>query len=442
MFRKSFITFIFVAAVMAIGYSGVIAQTAPVSGMVELKKADGTREPVVGALVEPYRMDIKAGLPAAKTNKRGEFAFAGFPLGGTFVLSVSAPGCAPYTFSNVKAGAEKLLITLSPGDGHKYPEDEVRKNAAAKPTSGGGGGGQPAELTAEQKKAKEELEAKNKEIIAKNEKALKTNEIVAKTVKEGNDAFTAKNYDLAIAKYDEGIAADPEFVGSAPILLNNRSKALTARAVDAYNKAIKMTDVSEKVASYGLAKKDLADATEGFLRSWNILKNAPATDIVDKANYDATRLDTLRSAKDTFWKAVRTEQIDPSVIEAAKILIPEYVNVETDAAKKADANITFADLYRVVGDSDNAIAAYKKILEASPDNQDAMLGAGLSLVNIGYINNDKAKLQDGANLLQKFASVAPDTNKFKADAVALIETLKKEQNVTPQKVPSTPKKKP
>jgi tetratricopeptide (TPR) repeat protein len=184
----------------------------------------------------------------------------------------------------------------------------------------------------------------------------------------------------------------------------------------------------------------MADAADGYLKSWNILKNAAAADIADKANYDATKLNALRGAKDTFWKAVRTEQIDPSVIEAAKILIPEYLTLETDAAKKTEANITFADLYRVVGDSDNAIAAYKKILETSPDDQDAMLGAGLSLVNLGYINNDKTKLQEGANLLQKFASVAPDTNKFKKDALDLIDTLKKEQNVTPQKVTSTKKK--
>jgi tetratricopeptide (TPR) repeat protein len=120
-------------------------------------------------------------------------------------------------------------------------------------------------------------------------------------------------------------------------------------------------------------------------------------------------------------------------------LIPEYLAVETDAAKKAESNLAFADLYRVAGDSENAIAAYKKILETAPDNQDALAGAGLSLVNLGYINNDKTKMQEGANLLQKFASVAPDTHKYKADALGLIETLKKEQNVTPQKV-TTPKK--
>jgi hypothetical protein len=98
-----------------------------------------------------------------------------------------------------------------------------------------------------------------------------------------------------------------------------------------------------------------------------------------------------------------------------------------------------ADLYRVAGDSENAIAEYKKILETSPTDPDAMAGAGLSLVNLGYMNDDKTKLQEGANLLQQFANTAPATHRYKDDAVALIESLKKEQNVTPQKV--TPAKK-
>ncbi len=438
MFRKSFVTILFIIATAFVLNQGVFAQTAPVSGTVELQKADGTREPLAGALIEVYRTDIKSGFPSAKTNKKGEFNFAGVPFGAMFAFAVSAPGCSPTIFPNVKAGQEKLLITLSPGDGSKLSEDEVRKGAAAK---GGSTAVETKELTAEEKKARAELEAKNKEITAKNEKALKTNEIVARAIKEGNDAFTAKNYDLAIAKYDEGIAADPAYVGSAPTFYSNRGAALTTRGVETYNKAVKSTDVSEKVNFLGMARKDFADAAQGYLLGWNVLKNAPAADIVDRNNYEATKLGVLRGAKETFMKAVRTEQVDNAVIEAAKILIPEFLNVETDAAKKAEAALTFADLYRVVGDSENAIAAYKKILETSPDNPDALAGAGLSLVNLGYLNNDKTKLQEGANFLQKFASIAPDTHKFKADAVALIDTLKKESNVTPQKA-GTVKKRP
>ncbi|MEG7679934.1 hypothetical protein U2083_14350, partial [Listeria monocytogenes] len=60
------------------------------------------------------------------------------------------------------------------------------------------------------------------EITAKNEKAAKNYDAVNQLLKEGADAVNAKNYDVAIAKYDEGIAIEPNFVGSTTVLLNNR----------------------------------------------------------------------------------------------------------------------------------------------------------------------------------------------------------------------------
>lgn len=441
MFRKSLISFLFAGIVIFVGGVAVFAQNAPVTGTVEMLKEDGTRVPVEGALVEVFRTDIKASSPPAKTNKRGEFNFAGLQLGWTFILSVSAPGASPNYMPNVKAGQERLLITVTPGDGTKMTEAEVRAQAA-KPRSTATSQ-EAAQNTEEMKKAKAEYDAKVKEVEDKNKKAQATNELVSAALKAGNEAFTAKNMDLAITKYTEGIAADPNFVGSAPIFYNNRGIALKTRAVDNYNVAIKAgSDVTAKIEGFNKAKKDFADAVEGYVNSWNVLKNAPAADITDKASFDSNRMGTLRGAVEVFQMAVRTEQVDPAVIEAAKLLIPEYQANEPDAAKKAAASLALADLYRVVGDSDNAITAYKAILDSSPDNVDALLGAGLSLVNIGYINNDKTKLQEGSNLLQKFVGLAPDTNKFKADAVALIDTLKKEQNVTPQKVTTPAKKKP
>ncbi len=410
------------------GFGSAYAQTAPVTGKVELLKADGTREPVVGALVEPYRSDIKASAPAAKTNGKGEFSFAGMQLGSTFFLAVSGPGISPTYIVDVKAGQERLIITASPGDGTRLTEEQVRLGAAAAKTGG------KAEQTADQKKAQAEYEAQVKEVEAKNQKATKVNEVVGRAIKEGNDAFTAKNYDLAIAKYDEGIQVDPDYVGSAPVFYNNRGAALMARAVATYNTAIKAPDATQKVAGLGSTKKDLTDAAEGYLKSWNVLKKTPPAEVTDKNNYETAKTTSLKGARDIFRIAVRTEQVDPATIEAAKILLPEYISIESDDAAKAEARLIFADLYRVAGDSENAIAAYKKILETSPTDLDAMAGAGLSLVNLGYMNDDKTKLQEGSNLLQQFANSAPASHKYKDDAVALIENLKKEQNVTPQKV--------
>jgi tetratricopeptide (TPR) repeat protein len=430
MFKFFIRSVVFSTLIVLVGVGIATAQTAPVNGKVEIVKEDGTRGPVADALVEPFRMDIKASSPSAKTNQKGEFSFAGFALGASYYLAISGPGIAPTYVPNVKAGQERLLISVQPGDGRRLTEAEVRQLADAPKA----GPGEKAQLTEEQKKAQAEYEAKVKEVEAKNAKAQKVNEVVGRAIKEGNDAFTAKNYDLAISKYDEGIAVDPEYVGSAPVFYNNRGAALLARAVEQYNAAIKNSDVNAKVAGLTSAKKDLAAAADGYLKSWNVLKNAPASEIADKANYEAAKTTSLRGARDVFKMAVRTEQVDEATIEAAKVLIPEFLAVETDAAAKADANLTFADLYRVTGDSENAITAYKKILETSPNDHDALAGAGLSLVNFGYMTDDKTKLQEGANLLQQFANSAPDTHKYKDDAVALIKSLKEEQNVTPQKV--------
>lgn len=433
MFRKSLMSLVFAVATLAVTGSTVFAQNAPVSGTVEMTKADGTRVPVEGALVEAFRTDIKASSPPAKTGKKGEFSFAGLTLGQTFILSVSAPGAQPTYLPGVKAGQERLLIVLNPGDGTRVSEDEVRAAAAAPPPT--------AQSTEDAKKAAAEFEAKKKEIEERNKKAEATNQIIMAALKGGNDAFAAKNYDLAISEYDRGIAADPTYLGSAPIFHNNRGIVLRARGVDSYNAAIKNADVTEKVAQFARAEKDFADAVAGYLLSWGVLKGATAADIGEnRANYESNKKGTLTGALETFQIAVKTERVNSTILDAAKTIIPEYIAAEPDAAKKAQANLALADLYRVGGDFENAITAYKVILEGNPDNLDALVGAGLSLVNVGYISSDKTKLQEGANLLQKFASAAPDTNKFKADAVGLIETLKKEQNVTPQKV-TTPARK-
>ena len=435
MFRKVFKSFIFSTIVFAC-FGSVYAQIAPVSGKVELLKADGSREPAAGVLVEPFRMDIKGGIPGAKTNSKGEFIFAGVQLGPSYILSVSGPNLSPTYLPNVKAGQERLLITVRPGDGTRLTEDEVKLGS----TMAGATDADRAKMSEDQKKAQAEYEAKVKEVEAKNAKATKVNEVVGRALKEGNEAYTAKNFDLAIAKYTEGIEVDPQYVGSAPVFYNNRGAALIARAVNSYNAAIKATDASQKVQGLAAAKKDLSDAAEGYLNSWNVLKNAPAADIADKANYEAAKATTLKGARDVFRMSVKTEQVDTPGIEAAKVLIPEYLNMEQDAAAKAEAKLIFADLYRVSADFDNAIAEYKKILEGTPNDVDALAGAGLSLVNVGYINEDKTKLQEGANYLQQFANAAPANHKYKDDALALIDDLKKQQNVTPQKVAAPARK--
>jgi len=436
MSRKLLVSFFAATAfILAVSMSAV-GQNAPVTGTVQLEQADGTKVPVAGALIEVYRTDIKAGFPSTKTDKKGNFGFAGVPLGATFTFAISAPGTAPVTFPNIKAGQENLVITLRPGDGHKLTEAEARSGSATPKA----GTPETPQITEEQKKAQEDYLKQKASIEAKNAKIESTTKIVQEALKAGNDAFAAKDYDTAIAKFTEGITAEPDFVGSAPVLLSNRAASYDNRAVDTYNKFAKAQDASTKAEAYTKTRADLASSIESYKMAWDVIQKDPPADIQNPQAVEESKVGALKGARPAFRHPLQTEQVDPTVLEAAKILLPEYEKVETDPARKAEAGLIIADLYRVTGDSDNAIPAYKKILETSPDNLEALSGVGFSLVNNGYIKNDKAQMQEGSNYLQKFVSAAPDTNKFKPDAIALIDTLKKEQNVAPQKVTTTKKK--
>lgn len=442
MIRKFSILSIFVIATLLSASVAAFAQATPVSGMVELQKKDGTVVPLEGATVEAFRSDIKSSGPADKTDKKGNFSFAGLALGATYILSVSAPGAAPSVLPGVKPGMDGLKITLSEGDGHRLSPDDARKTAAQANVGG------TREMTAEDKKAQAEYEAKVKEVTEKNSKIQQETAIIETSLKEGNAAYQAKNWDMAVAKYDQGINANPTFAGSAPVLMNNKGAALRERAVVTYNENVKSTDPSAKVAAFTKVRGDLGMAADMYAKSVEILKASQPTDFNDPSLKTQQLATALRGAYDTYRLMALTEQVDETKIDTAKVLIPEFIATETDPARKELAKLILGDLYRVTGNSENAIAEYRKALESSPESLDAMAGLGLSLVNQGYIvleegkaakdkakeESGKATLQEGANYLQKYASAAPDNHKYKADALGLIESLKAEQKIAPQKV--------
>lgn len=444
MFRKNFVSMLVMSAIIAATAVIANAQFGTASGTVQMKDADGNLAPAAGILVELYRTDI-SGYQKTTTDKKGRFAFATLQLGGEFTMALSGAGAAPAIYPKIKAGMERIAITLDPGDGRKYTEAEVKAGKAAGATTTAdqstGKTQATAELSPEDQKKQAEEQAQIEAIKAKNAKVTKANEIIAAALKAGNEAFQAKNYDLAISKYDEGIAADPNFAGSAPILLNNKAASLMNRAVGTYNANVRNTDATAKLAGFNSAKSDFAESIKAYQRSLEINSNVAPELQIDPKNIESTRTASIRGAKDTFRYAVMTEQVDPSLIPAANVLLPQYEAIEPDAAKKTDAVMILADLYRVSGDMPKAIENYKAVLTSSPNNIDALAGLGLSLVNEGFITGDKAQLQEGANILAQYASAAPDGHKYKADAQGLLDSLKKENNVTPQKGAGSTRKK-
>jgi tetratricopeptide (TPR) repeat protein len=401
------------------------AQNGQLRGHVTLKQADGTIVPAADAVVDVFRTDLPGDFQI-KTNKKGEFVHAGLPIQGTYTLSVSMPGAQPYYLPGVRVGRdEDYKIDLSTGDGRRLTRDEIKALVARAPGTG------DSKSSSEDKAKREELIRKNTEIEAANKKAEASNATIDRTFKAGNDALRAKNYDAAIAQYDEGLAADPEHPG-APALLTNKTMALNARGVEKYNAAVQSKDDAAKNAGMEAAKKDWREANEASAKAVAMLRAMPAPSDVAGAN--AAKLNLY------FGLMARTEamrlfvtKVDSSQVDAGVTAYQEYIAAEVDPVKKSKAEHDLAQMLFDANVFDRALVQYQKILEANPDDLDALLRAGQALFNIGAINTDKTKYQEAANYLARFVEKAPDTNPFKADAKAILETLKDQESVKPDK---------
>jgi tetratricopeptide (TPR) repeat protein len=127
--------------------------------------------------------------------------------------------------------------------------------------------------------------------------------------------------------------------------------------------------------------------------------------------------------------------VDPSQADAGASAYQDYLAVETDADRKVKGEQALAQMLFDANAFDKALAQYQKILETNPDNLEALLRSGMALFNIGAINGDKAKYQEAANYLARYVEKAPDSDSMKADAKDILENLKAQENVKPEKAP-------
>jgi tetratricopeptide (TPR) repeat protein len=421
---KPFLLAVASALLLAATSAVATAQVAQVSGKVTLKQADGSVAPVSGAQVDIYRTDIKWE-DHVKTNKKGEYMHAGVPFVGVYTIVVSAPGAHPDYVKDIRVSQRPANdFQLVPGDGSRPTLDQVKAVNAGRPTGGDvGTSAKPAE-SKESKAAREELLRKNAEIEESNKKIQSANETISRTFKEGNDAYTAKNYDAAIAAYNEGLAAREE-----PALFANKSIALRMRGAERFNAVITSQDQAAKTAGIEAAYKDWRDSADAGKKALDMMNamTVPA-DPAEKTKYDQNRLAALASYAEAM-RLVGTK-VDKSQADAAFQVYSEYAAQEADPAKKSQRTADAAKILFDANNFDRAIEEYRKILAADPDNVDANLYLGLALFNTG----DKSKFQDAANFLGKFSEKAPETHPLKADARSIIDFLKTQENIKPEKI--------
>jgi|ERR1700752_217399 len=431
------------------------AQVGELRGHVFLQQADGQKVPLADAQIDVFRTDLTAKYNT-KTNKKGEFVFAGLPFVGVYTIAASHPTAQPNFVNGFKVGRDiPCDITVTPGDGKRLTLDEIKAagggtaNAATASSGGGAAGGGGGESAADKAK-REELLKKNAEIEASNKKIVEANSTIARTFKAGNELLTAagvaskaNNTDEAIQKYtealtqfDEGLAADPE----QPALLTNKAAALKGRGVERFNATIRNKNLDDAAKSAGLtsAKEDFKASAETASKAAALIKAQTApTDPRELASYTANRYAAYLTQAEAYRLYV--SKGDPTKADEGIAAYKDYLAVETDPAKKARAQLESAQMLLDSGAPDKAFTEFQQVLTAQPDSPEANLGAGLSL----FASGDKAKFQDAANYLQHFVDVAPDTNVMKADAKAILTELKNTEKVVPEKsTPATRRKRP
>lgn len=446
MFTKKYPILILTISLCLAGALATLGQnTGPVRGEVKLRKADGTEVPVADASVDAYRTDISKGqMPSAKTNKKGEFSFVGMAFGQKYALAVSGPGIGPRVRTDVKAGEENIQIIVNEGDGKKLTEPEVREVVAASAGIAPGGVGEA------QRKQQEEFAKKNEEIKQKNAKIQEGDEIARKANTDGLAALTAKNYDVAITEFDKGVAAVPDYVGSTPILLNGKLVAHKSRGYDKYRAGAGNSDGTARKAQYDEANKDYDAALAAYDQAMAIIKAAPApaNAAEQKAREDLTLRLHTNAMEVHRLKAV--SGVDTSKIARAGEVIEAYIAAEPDPAKKLAARTTLGDIYRLSGDLDKAVAAYKVVLVTAPDNTEVMASLGLSMYALAASTDppNREQMQEGLNLMAKYADTvqilptdSPSQQEFKKSVKSTVEYLKTEEKLKPTAPKSAPARK-
>ena len=396
-------------ALIALASIAAFAQVGRLEG--DVIKAD-TKEPVVGAEIQIEREDIKGSYPV-KSDKKGHFLHAGVPYVGRYTLIVSAPGCEPYFMSGLRPTGDPIKVELRPGDGRKLTMADV-KAAQGGAKAGGGGGAQKQMSEAEAKKAAEEYEKKRAEVDAANKKNAADFENMKKFFESGVAKLNAKDYNGAVTDLNEAGKLDAEQYS----VWANLALALYNRGVTNFNESMK--DMSKR----DVAKQDFNDAINAISKGIALVEpklSDPAKGAEAKKQM-ATAVKIKADAEGLLAKKLGVmDMVEPSVKDYRQV-----AEMSEAPADKVKYQLAAAEVYFDSGKAEEAVASYTAILEANPDNLDALYKLALAYASV-------AKFQESANTFQKFLDKAPETDARVAEVKAVLKDLIVGNNLQPPK---------
>ena len=135
-----------VAILVASASMTTFAQVGELRGSVLMQQADGQKVPLADAQIDVFRTDMNAKYET-KTNKKGEFVFAGLPFIGTYTVAASHPTARPNFVPGVRVGTEHYVeILVTPGDGKRltFGRDQSSRCRCVQERLRAAGGGESA----------------------------------------------------------------------------------------------------------------------------------------------------------------------------------------------------------------------------------------------------------------------------------------------------------
>ncbi len=185
--------------------------------------------------------------------------------------------------------------------------------------------------------AQQEYRKKLAEVTEKNKKIAETNEKINQALSEGVRAYNNKDYKLAVEKFDEGFILDPDYWGTASVLLNNKAMALRMIGSEKYNNALK-SNLNPALES----NQYFLDAVSALKDSQKILDEAEIpTDEKLKATFEQNRFIAVKESVECYKLLVLT---DKTRIYEAIQAFENYIRIEKDENLKQKAQDSLKEL--------------------------------------------------------------------------------------------------
>ena len=194
-----------------------------------------------------------------------------------------------------------------------------------------------AEKTSTGQKSSEENRGNPAEINERNRQIAEKSGKIKRALEDGSEAYNAKNYELAIEKFDEGFRLDPDYAGSAPVFLNNKAQALRLLGAQKYN-----TAVTENRNPSLEANQYFLDSVATYKLAQRLLDEAEIpTDENLKRVFEIHRSNTARGLMESYQLLVLTDEA--RIYEAIEFF-ENYIKTETDESSRRRAEVKLKEL--------------------------------------------------------------------------------------------------